>query len=121
VSLNESEEVSSFITNAESDALSRLGARGCGVGDIDELLAWVREAELSQIVIVAPAVGPRATFFNGVASALQAKGIRCSWYRRAWDVQLHGLATKGFFPFWEQIKKRIQAKDPLFHGKLGVK
>lgn len=116
-SLGESEIVKNCISCAEDDALIRLGASGVGVSTIDEVKAWVKAAGLTRIVIAAPAVGPLTAPINIIADTLSTEGINVSWYRRLWDAELHPLATKGFFPFWEKIKGRIKRGEDLFCSK----
>lgn len=115
--LGQSSLVERFSEEAQSDALDRLGELGVGIGSSDEGITWARTKGLSQVVVVGPAVGPNEGRVLELATALGKHGVACSWYRRTWDTQLHCLADKGFFPFWERVRKRISRGDPLFQGE----
>jgi deoxyribodipyrimidine photo-lyase len=117
----ESEIVEAFAQAADADALLRFGARGRAIEAPSDALAWSQSEQLSRVVIVRPPVGPNSTKTDELAKALEQAGVECFWYQRSWDRQLYELAEKGFFPFWERVKKRIQKGDPLFHGKIGAK
>jgi deoxyribodipyrimidine photo-lyase len=111
----ESGLVTRFVQEVESDACSRWGARG--VAGTEEVVAWAKDKKLSYVVIVAPAVGSDESRMAEAAKGLEQSGVVCSFYRRKWDRELYGLADRGFFPFWERVKKRIEREDPLFRGK----
>lgn len=113
-----SELVVAFDRLSEQDAVARLGTLGRYVDRADELAAWARAIGVENVVYVAPAVGPNREVARRAWQLLVGEGIGCSWYRRSWDAELHRLADKGFFPFWERTKKRIEAHDPLFYGKV---
>ncbi len=116
-SLGQSSLVERFSEEAESDSLDRLAEIGVGIGSSDEGVTWARKEGLSQVVVVAPAVGPNEGRVLELATALGKHGVACSWYRRTWDAELHRLADKGFFPFWERVRKRISGGDTLFQGE----
>jgi hypothetical protein len=117
----ESELVEAFAQGADEDALSRFGSRGRALEAPADALDWVKSEQLSRIVIIRPPVGPNSVKADELAKALAQHGVECFWYQRSWDRQLYQLADKGFFPFWERVKKRIQRGDPLFNGKIGEK
>jgi deoxyribodipyrimidine photo-lyase len=120
-----SELVALFNRGSETDAVVRLGSLGRYVerdGERDsecddDLCAWARESAVKTVVFVAPGIGPNRDAAHRASTFLRGQGIECLWYRRTWDAELHGLADRGFFPFWERVKKRIEARDPLFYGK----
>jgi deoxyribodipyrimidine photo-lyase len=115
--LNESDLVRRFIGGAEADALSRWGASSKGYHSTDELLLSLRASAATKVAIVAPAVGPYSVPLRAISRELIAAGVGVVWYRRAWDKQLFELADRGFFPFWERVKKRISRGEALFSGK----
>lgn len=118
----ESKLVADFSCAAERDAVQRLcKSGGVGVTDSEGVVSWAETHRLSRVVIVAPAVGPNVERVARIVRALEDEGIEPLWYQRPWDSHLHGLADKGFFPFWERVKKRIERGDPLFHGKSAEK
>ena len=82
-----------------------------------EVASWAAAQGCKRIVVVMPPVGPNRTRALELMRLLSAQGIQCSVYQRKWDAELHGLADKGFFPFWERVKKRIGKRDSLFYGK----
>jgi deoxyribodipyrimidine photo-lyase len=114
--LGESELVVEFVRGAEEDSLHRVGSRGVGVGNVAEVIAWVRASKLTHVVLVAPPVGPLRQPIEEMESQLSEQGIGCSFYRCAWDARLHPLAARGFFPFWERVKGLIREGEALFYG-----
>jgi len=118
---DESGLVEAFAQECENDALGRLGQRGTGVPGVSEILSWSEKQQLSQVVIVQPPVGPNSSRVLEAAKALTERGVHCSYYRSEWDRQLHELADKGFFPFWERVKKRIHRGEAIFRGKISTK
>jgi hypothetical protein len=97
---------------ALADGAERATRRfGCAVeaGASDELAAalsaWAREAGLASVLAHEPMQGPwRAEALAG-ERALAAVGVRLIWIRRKWDAQLWPHATRGFFPYWEEVKR----------------
>lgn len=114
----ESELVATFQYHSEQDALERLGALGRYLESEDEIIGWAREIGVQQVVFVVPGVGFKRAVASSAWRCLVAQGISCVWYQRDWDAGLQRLADRGFFPFWERIKKRIDSHDPLFYGKI---
>lgn len=104
-----SDNVADFIDQAESDLMMRLGERGSIVNDPHSVVEWATSRKLSQVVIVAPMVGSHSTLAEDVSRALIENGVSVVWYQREWDRQLHRLADRGFFPFWEWVKKSSHA------------
>ncbi|MFN4896055.1 MAG: FAD-binding domain-containing protein [Pseudomonadota bacterium] len=115
----ESKLVAEFTSKAEEDAIKRFGSRCVGFDTEADILGWAAEHKLSRVVLVAPAVGPNQERISELISRLALQGIECSAFQRRWDTELHELADKGFFPFWERVKKRIGKGCPLFYGKDG--
>ncbi len=116
--LGESELVKSFVRSAEDDVLERIGdVRGMDLVESAAVLDWASSRGLGKVLIVAPPVGANRAQVDRVVRALQERKIECLWYQREWDRELFSLADKGFFPFWERIKKRIVRGEPLFLGK----
>lgn len=105
----ESPRLDSFVEAAHVDALTRLGDRGHRVGGAQPIIETMRLLGLTHLVVVTPCVGPNLTEVVRLSPALEATGVRLTRYRRSWDVALHHLADKGFFPFWERVKKLIES------------
>jgi deoxyribodipyrimidine photo-lyase len=118
---DESNQVEAFARASDADAQKRLGERGRMVDKAAEIVSWSQAQQLSHVVIVQPPVGPNSRRVQEAAKALSETGIQCSYYRSEWDRQLHELADKGFFPFWERVKKRIHRGEAIFRGKITVK
>lgn len=118
---DESNHVEAFARASDADAQKRLGERGRMVDEAAEIVSWSQTERLSHVVMVQPPVGPNSQRVLEAAKALTETGIQCSYYRCEWDRQLHELADKGFFPFWERVKKRIHKGEAIFRGKITVK
>lgn len=118
--LGEGPRVEQFISEAHEDALKRLGDRGQGVDSSVQILEKMRRMGLSTMVVVAPCVGSDLAPVKHIMAELEAGGVQCFPYRRSWDLELHRLADRGFFPFWERVKKLISRKaSPLFQKVVG--
>lgn len=114
---NESALVTEFVRDLECDAQQRFGAEEMTAQGEPEVVSWAVAQGCKSIVVVMPPVGPNRTRALELMRLLSAQGLQCSMYQRHWDAELHGLADKGFFPFWERVKKRIGRRDSLFYGK----
>lgn len=112
--------VARFVSDAESDQFNRIGDKGEVFQSSEQVLKWLQRAGLTAAVVVAPGVGPHFTRVFEVASALKQQGIETYWYQREWDSELHKLADRGFFPFWERVRKRLARGEFLrMHGDRG--
>jgi deoxyribodipyrimidine photo-lyase len=114
---NESARVTEFVRDLECDARQRFGGVEILALGEPEVASWAVTQGYKRIVVVMPPVGPNRTRVLELMRLLSAQGLQCSIYQRKWDAELHGLADKGFFPFWERVKKRIGKRDSLFYGK----
>ena len=134
-SLRGTSKVASFIRQAEDDAVARLALIGIEAKEIsdesgekidkieqkelkelDQIGGWIEDKKLSKVVVVLPRVGPERVRVDELAGGLIQKGVSLLSYRSAWDASLHDLADRGFFPFWERVKKRIERQDQPFRG-----
>jgi deoxyribodipyrimidine photo-lyase len=68
------------------------------------LLEWAQARKLTTVVAYRPFVGPWLPEALAIEAALANAGITMHWRRRAWDSAHFPHATRGYFPFWEQIK-----------------
>ena len=68
------------------------------------LVEWARKHQLRKVVAYRPFVGPWLAEALAVEAALAQAGIAIVWRRREWDTRLFPHATRGYFPFWEQVK-----------------
>lgn len=112
-SCGESDLVTGYISRLQIDAAVRLGSKGKVVNGEAECLKWAKERSFDRLVIVLPAVGPNTVTVEALIQVLERSGVRAIPYRRKWDIELHKLADRGFFPFWERVKRRIQAGEVL--------
>jgi deoxyribodipyrimidine photo-lyase len=106
-----SEKVASWTQAALHDGAMRAGQHfGAPVssGETSDLavslVEWAQQNNLQAIVAYRPFVGPWLAEALALEAALAAAGIAMIWRRRAWDTRLFPHATRGYFPFWEQIK-----------------
>ena len=68
------------------------------------IVGWAKKHNLKRVVAYRPFVGPWLAEAQAIDSALVQAGIAITWRRRLWDARLFPYATRGYFPFWEQIK-----------------
>lgn len=71
----------------------------------ENLVQWSKENKLQRVVAYRPFVGPWLEEAKRVDEALRSQGITITWRRRRWDAELFPHATRGYFPFWENIKQ----------------
>jgi hypothetical protein len=76
------------------------------VDDLAEaLLEWAREERLEVVAAYEPAVGPWRDEARRIEAALGAAGVSIKWMRREWDHRWWPHARRGYFPFWEAVKR----------------
>lgn len=73
----------------------------------DEILRWAKRENLKQVAVIRPEVGPLNDSLPALRVALALAGIRLIPITRPEDLSIRHLATRGFFPFWEQLKKTL--------------
>lgn len=119
-----SERVANWTRQALGDGAARAGAFfgaqvATGVTDdlAAELVGWARENKLRRVVAYRPFVGPWLDEGREVEQALAAAGFDLTWRRRAWDVELFPHAGRGYFPFWERVKKSYRLTRPDHSGR----
>lgn len=80
------------------------------LGNLDAaaLIAQARAAGAEQIVTSYVPTGPIADALCRIAPILAAEGVPLVQVRRAWDENFWPHATKGFFPFKENIPKILK-------------
>ena len=106
--------VADWTRAALADGAARAGGHFCcpvtieepGVGEgADALVAWAREARLTRVLAYEPTIGPWCEEGLRAEAALGLAGVRLVWLRRAWDATWWPHATRGYFPFWEEVKR----------------
>lgn len=115
--LGQSDLVLEFIKRACNDLSSRI-ALPVSVQDSETaILERVVASRKDGVVFLETPVGPNQDLISRVAKQTEQSGIKIYSYRSKWDSELYQLADKGFFPFWERIKKRIERRDAVFYPK----
>ena len=72
------------------------------------LCAWAEAHGLTEIVALAPMVGPVHDLLPQLRSRLELSGIKLTLVRRPSDALAFSFATAGFFPFWEKMSRHLQ-------------
>ncbi len=108
------ERVTGWTQRALEDGAVRAGAHfhaevTQGVSDdlAADLVVWARIHNVRRVVAYRPFIGPWLDEGLAIERALAAAGVVVSWRRRAWDTQLFPHARRGYFPFWERVKKSL--------------
>jgi deoxyribodipyrimidine photo-lyase len=103
-----------FVAATTHDVTERVGnAFKCPTTSLDNLdaaalIAQARAAGAEQIVTSYAPTGPIADTLSRIAPILAAEGVPLVQVRRAWDENFWPHATKGFFPFKENIPKILK-------------
>jgi len=71
------------------------------------LVEWSKAHNLRRVVAYRPFVGPWIKEALRAEDALRSNDISVTWRRRRWDAELFPHATRGYFPFWENVKLKI--------------
>jgi deoxyribodipyrimidine photo-lyase len=74
---------------------------------------WAKEHQLKHVAAMRPTVGPLADCLPEIRSALEKSGIQLHLYRRPEDQKIWPLARKGFFPFWNSIRRQLDDQMEL--------
>jgi deoxyribodipyrimidine photo-lyase len=72
------------------------------------LRQWAERAGLAEVVAMRPSVGLVADEVGTLQQVLGAAGVALRWVDRASDAQIWPLAQRGFFPFWEKLRRQLQ-------------
>jgi deoxyribodipyrimidine photo-lyase len=80
------------------------------LGNLDAaaLITQARAAGAEQVITSYAPTGPVADALCRIAPILAAEGVPLFQVRRAWDENFWPHATKGFFPFKENISKILK-------------
>lgn len=103
-----------FVRKGASDAAARMARHyRCEPTMLPHLSAealadTARALGVDQIVTPYAPVGPVADVLDEIAAAIAPEGIRLVQVRRDWDNHLWPHATKGFFPFKEQLPSALR-------------
>jgi deoxyribodipyrimidine photo-lyase len=77
---------------------------------VTALVEWARRNRLNMVVGFAPMVGPTGDLLARLERELGSAGIGWKWVRRSSDVTAFGLASAGFFPFWQKMSRLLRGK-----------
>lgn len=112
--------VNSFIAGAEEDLISRLGeafigevrkGHGGSWSGVGKMCDWVLSEGGMTIVAVEPSTGEGRDDFDELVREVSSRGVSVLRYKSKWDVELYKLASRGFFPYWEGVRKRLLAGE----------
>ncbi len=82
------------------------------VGDLAAALAeWARAERLEVVAAYEPTVGPWRDEARKIEAALGSAGVSIKWMRRAWNSRWWPHARRGYFPFWETVKREAGRAD----------
>jgi deoxyribodipyrimidine photo-lyase len=74
------------------------------------LVETARAHGLTTLVCLAPTVGPLGDQLASARTQLGSTGVKLELLRRAEDTAIVGLASGGFFPFWQQVRARLERR-----------
>lgn len=104
--------VEAFKQQASQDAISRIAIQTTtlpGDDPASEMVSWAMENRIEQVWCMKPCVGPWASLWEQLQTALHKHGVSTSAIRRSWDRDLHPHATAGYFRFKKKIPSIINA------------
>lgn len=99
--------VTDFASDAVDQAALRYADRLGTITRTDDLVAWAKEHDITQIVTAFAPVGPVADYLTGATRKLANAGITLSQQVRPYDAAAWPFATKGFFKFKENIPELL--------------
>jgi deoxyribodipyrimidine photo-lyase len=71
----------------------------------ESLAAWARAERLAAVLAHEPMTGPWRPEARAAEAALGRAGVSLLWIRRSRDDRLWPHATRGFFSYWEAVKR----------------
>jgi deoxyribodipyrimidine photo-lyase len=95
---------------ALDDSIARAEAHyACKVAlvTVEEIAAWSRAHQLTEVVAFAPFVGPEQELLEKFSPSLVSLGIPLTLLRRASDARAFSYAGSGFFPFWKKMSRDL--------------
>jgi len=103
--------VQSFVDGLRKECLTRYADRLPDLSDtttVKDVIAWAKNADLEQIIVQTPTVGPMRTTLDKITVQLSATGVQTCEIRTPYDTLCWPKATHGFFRFKENIPKFIE-------------
>lgn len=107
-----------WLEAARSDAARRAHdhfrceVRQCGTRE--DLRHTCQSQGVARLVMMEPFVGPLHDELRTLPDELAAVGMRVERLRRRWDTELLPHASRGFFPFWNQVAPRLKKHGAQF-------
>jgi hypothetical protein len=71
----------------------------------DALVNWAKTNTLDQVTAMRPDIGPLHDALPELQARLARAGVRLVLIDRPEDLRIRHLASGGFFPFWEDVRK----------------
>ncbi|WP_216363656.1 FAD-binding domain-containing protein [Subtercola boreus] len=109
--LGASDAVAEFTMSALDDGVARSGASGRPhvLSDTfaSTVLEWAASENLNSIVMPFAPVGPVRERIDTLRAAVASEGVTLSTLQRRWDTLAWPHASRGFFPFREQIPRLL--------------
>ncbi|WP_083513548.1 FAD-binding domain-containing protein [Curtobacterium luteum] len=108
--------VEAFTTGAVADAAARAGgadghpATTLGGVDVSTVVDWARSGALDTVLVPYAPVGPVQERLDELRPTLESDGISLVTVRRPWDSRAWPFASRGFFPFKEQIPRLVRGR-----------
>lgn len=100
-----------WLEEARSDGALRARVHyGCEVRvchDVDELASAASGADVEEVVMMQPFVGSLREVLDGLTMKLKERGVALTGVRRPWDNALQPYAQRGFFPFWNNVGRKL--------------
>ena len=78
-------------------------------GESKNLADWARRERLDAVLAHEPTQGPWRVEASAAEAGLARAGVSLVWIRRGRDDRLWPHATRGFFPFWEAVRREPEA------------
>ncbi len=98
---------STAMTSGAAQTAYRRQAMGGATEKLETLSEWAASSGLSRVVAYAPFVGPLNDRLPELRESLQQRGVDLILLRRESDAAIFPFAWKGFFPFWDGVRKKL--------------
>ena len=95
------------ITVGVEQAKYRQAAMGVPTENLTNLVEWAVSEGLSNVVAYAPFIGPLNDKVESLREDLMKENVGLNLIRRESDTRIFPMAWKGFFPFWEAMRKKL--------------
>lgn len=110
-----SEVRENYMQRVMCDAIRRSGEHfqlqpECRAGEHlpQSICEWATDHDLKHVAAMRPTAGPLASCLPDIEAKLKEAGIRFHLFRRPEDQKFWPRARKGFFPFWESVRRDLE-------------